>query len=533
MSDIKDQVALLQQASLDALFEIRQNPNLPPEIQAEAKNLLEEKLKAELIQTLERFEADSIGILNSVYKLAEGVRKLTAASAAGVPPEIKTLLDRASDVQMTLHDSVGMRSAADTPQEATQPTTDEKSEEPSQAPKPIPPATGAPPPIVANPKPINNKDYAALSDEYVRFFLGADYTAKRDVVAGFVDIALKNKDQYNSVGQNLGNIPWWFIAGIHMLEASFNFKTHLHNGDPLMRRTTHVPAGCPESPPAAGAGQPYTWVESAISALKMKGFANQSDWSLARALYRWEAYNGWGYRSRGVPTPYLWSFSSVYSSGKFVADHQFSTTAVSKQCGAAVLLKFLSDTGKVDLHLGFVDEPEKPLQNEFDQDAHKVETNQQPTVDGALPVNGDFNKFVADAVAAGKLPALRHFQPGDFLVKGGANAANGLNTDPPRELWPNVLNVMKVVDEFRERIGHPVVLNSVYRSETYNKSVGGVSGSQHKKFQASDIRVIGFGSPPDWAAVLKTMRASGFFQGGIGVYNTFVHVDTRGWEANW
>ena len=58
-------------------------------------------------------------------------------------------------------------------------------------------------------------------------------------------------------------------------------------------------------------------------------------------LFPWEKYNGMGYRPFGVPSPYLWSFSSIYTSGKYVADGRFDPTVVSKQSGAAVMLKAL------------------------------------------------------------------------------------------------------------------------------------------------------------------------------------------------
>jgi lysozyme family protein len=56
-------------------------------------------------------------------------------------------------------------------------------------------------------------------------------------------------------------------------------------------------------------------------------------------LYLLEKYNGLGYRMRGVPTPYLWSFSNLYEKGKFVQDGRYDPEAVSKQCGAALMLK--------------------------------------------------------------------------------------------------------------------------------------------------------------------------------------------------
>lgn len=64
-------------------------------------------------------------------------------------------------------------------------------------------------------------------------------------------------------------------------------------------------------------------------------------------LYLLEAYNGFGYRGRGVPSPYLWSFSNLYRAGKFVADCVFDPNTVSKQCGAAVMVRVMQERGLV------------------------------------------------------------------------------------------------------------------------------------------------------------------------------------------
>jgi lysozyme family protein len=65
-------------------------------------------------------------------------------------------------------------------------------------------------------------------------------------------------------------------------------------------------------------------------------------------LYRLEKYNGFGYRKRGLATPYLWSFSDRYRQGKYVADGVFDPAAVSGQCGAAVIMKRLIDLGEIE-----------------------------------------------------------------------------------------------------------------------------------------------------------------------------------------
>ena len=75
-----------------------------------------------------------------------------------------------------------------------------------------------------------------------------------------------------------------------------------------------------------------------------------ADWSLERLLYELEGYNGWGYRlfHAHVKSPYLWSFSNHYTSGKYVADGRWSDTAVSRQCGAALIIKRLEQRSEID-----------------------------------------------------------------------------------------------------------------------------------------------------------------------------------------
>jgi lysozyme family protein len=137
---------------------------------------------------------------------------------------------------------------------------------------------------------------------------------------------------------------WYFVAVVHALEASCNFKCHLHNGDALTARTVQEPPNRPVS-----GSPPFAWEASATDALAMKKLDQIRDWSVPRMLYQLEAYNGFGYRIRHpeVLTPYLWSFSVHYTRGKYVADGTFSATAMSKQCGSAVLLRRLAELGAI------------------------------------------------------------------------------------------------------------------------------------------------------------------------------------------
>lgn len=154
-------------------------------------------------------------------------------------------------------------------------------------------------------------------------------------VDAVINKILTAKDRYETVGLPL-NIPWYFIGIVHYMEASCNFKTHLHNGDPLTAKTVHVPAGRP-----VGGTPPYTWEFSAQDALKIKNLDKWPDWDVPGILFKLEAYNGFGYRNlqQPIPSPYLWSFSNHYNKGKYVADGHYDPNAVSAQCGAGVLLR--------------------------------------------------------------------------------------------------------------------------------------------------------------------------------------------------
>ena len=60
-------------------------------------------------------------------------------------------------------------------------------------------------------------------------------------------------------------------------------------------------------------------------------------------LYSFEKYNGMGYRAKGINSPYLWSYSNYYTKGKYSDDGVYDPELVSQQCGAAVLLRRMSE----------------------------------------------------------------------------------------------------------------------------------------------------------------------------------------------
>ena len=113
-----------------------------------------------------------------------------------------------------------------------------------------------------------------------------------------------------------------------------------------------------------------------------------------------------------------------------------------------------------------------------------------------------------------------------------ARERNGVfNDTPPLERWHHILPTVRLVERVRDQFG-ATTLHSAYRSLTYNLAIGGAGDSRHTHNDAIDF-ACAQGQPRDWAAFLHTLRDSGAFTGGIGVYGTFVHVDTRGYNADW
>lgn len=201
-----------------------------------------------------------------------------------------------------------------------------------------------------------------LREEYRRLFDTCQInSSKLSYIESTINKVLQNKLRYETVGNKL-KIPWSFIAVLHNMESSMSFNRHLHNGDALTARTTHVPAGRPKE-----GVPPFTWEESAEDALKIKNLQQWTDWTAPGMLYKIEEYNGWGYRRSHpqVLSPYLWSFSNHYSKGKYVADGRWSDTAVSQQCGAVVILRRLAEKGavafKAEPAVNHTTEVEKPL----------------------------------------------------------------------------------------------------------------------------------------------------------------------------
>lgn len=124
----------------------------------------------------------------------------------------------------------------------------------------------------------------------------------------------------------------------------------------------------------------------------------------------------------------------------------------------------------------------------------------------------------------------------DEIARLANNTTRGVrNSTPPLDLWPAILPTLRLVERVRAQFG-PTTINSAYRDRLYNTAVTGkpLSQSQHIENTALDFRCR-TGTPRDWTEFLRALRSDGVFSGGVGIYTRsgFVHVDTRGTNADW
>lgn len=173
----------------------------------------------------------------------------------------------------------------------------------------------------------------------------------------------------------------------------------------------------------------------------------------------------------------------------------------------------------------------------------------------------DLNRFKTFVTGLG----LAHFSYEELLAK----IDKKHNHAPEPEIWDHIAPSILLLDKLRADMGMAIRLNSVYRSHEYNRRLSGsAKRSQHIDFNAIDFTTSNRDLLDDMADLLISWRGewiaapaqfkrtdvvvegrpvptknlewngtgSGHafrFRGGVRLYSSFVHVDTRGYDANW
>ena len=83
------------------------------------------------------------------------------------------------------------------------------------------------------------------------------------------------------------------------------------------------------------------------------------------------------------------------------------------------------------------------------------------------------------------------------------------------------------LQELRERLGKPMIINSAYRSPAHNRAIGGAKKSKHMEGIAFDVSTHNL----DRSELVAAAQDIGFR--GIGFYRSFIHIDTRPNAVTW
>lgn len=119
----------------------------------------------------------------------------------------------------------------------------------------------------------------------------------------------------------------------------------------------------------------------------------------------------------------------------------------------------------------------------------------------------------------------KNFNLPEFASKDGAAF--------PDEVKTNLAILAENLEVLRSHFGKPITITSGYRSPTHNLRIGGASQSFHTLGMAADIKVKDIDPKLVYNAIELLIRSGKMKEGGLGLYNSWVHYDTRGKRIRW
>ena len=107
------------------------------------------------------------------------------------------------------------------------------------------------------------------------------------------------------------------------------------------------------------------------------------------------------------------------------------------------------------------------------------------------------------------------------------------NNIPPKSMWNGMIPTLKAADKLAVALNCDLKeIPSAYRCPAYNaRCPGAKPRSYHQQNVALDLMFNT--SQARVARVARELRNNGLFKGGVGRYNIFTHIDTRGYNADW
>ncbi len=106
-------------------------------------------------------------------------------------------------------------------------------------------------------------------------------------------------------------------------------------------------------------------------------------------------------------------------------------------------------------------------------------------------------------------------------------------TKVPEKYKVNLIKLATNLQVLRDDLEAPMIINSGYRTEPYNKRVGGAPASQHLIATAGDISQKKETPLQLYKRIERLIKEGKMHNGGLGLYDTFVHYDVRQTPSRW
>lgn len=131
-------------------------------------------------------------------------------------------------------------------------------------------------------------------------------------------------------------------------------------------------------------------------------------------------------------------------------------------------------------------------------------------------LNSNYN-ITAEAAASAQLEK-------NFRLSELANNA-GDKSLPQYEVNIGSVLLVSMLQQLRDKVKKPIVINSGYRQEEYNKKIGGDAHSPHLKGWAADIRKISGYADNDIVTIWRQLCCEAGTIGAINLYQTYYHLE--------
>lgn len=105
--------------------------------------------------------------------------------------------------------------------------------------------------------------------------------------------------------------------------------------------------------------------------------------------------------------------------------------------------------------------------------------------------------------------------------------------DEDDSIFFNIQKLANNLQVLRDYIGKPISINISYRPLWWELKQGRSGNSQHVLGKAADIVIKGMSTKEVHDTIEMLIERGDMLQGGLGLYNSFVHYDIRKTRARW